>query len=154
MIHHSDIRVATEQDAVVVGSALRPYDLLELRSVTVRPPVDAILDAMRASWWTRTWEVDGKPVCVFGVASRTFTSDTGCPWLLATPLVERHSAGFMRRIPPHLNEMRAMFRVLENHVLADNNRTVKWLERLGFVMGDPKPWGRLELPFRRFELRS
>ena len=73
--------------------------------------------------------------------------------MLGTDLVEKHSKAFLRRNKAYLSEMAQGFDTLENYVDARNEVSKKWLEWLGFEIGEPEPMGVLGLPFHKFEMR-
>lgn len=94
--------------------------------------------------------VDGQVAAIFGVARRSAVSAVGVPWLLGTDLVDKVPVALIRKSRVYVERMERAFPVMENHVLAENLRSVGWLKSLGFDMQEPKPYGAFGEPFIRF----
>ncbi len=78
-------------------------------------------------------------------------SDTGQPWLLTSPAIERVKVSFLRIAREELAAMLAVRRRLENYVAADYGRAIRLLEALGFTVEAPKPMGlKSGALFRKF----
>jgi hypothetical protein len=117
--------------------------------------------ALRKSfvWSTSCWaglvdEGDGPQVaCIFGVAPINLLARKGSPWMLGTPLIERHALPFLRRNRWGISTMLAMYNHLENYVDVRNTAAIAWLRWLGFRFDDPAPHGVEGRAFMRFEMR-
>jgi hypothetical protein len=96
--------------------------------------------------------VDGVPEMLFGICRRSQLSDVGVPWLLGTDVVDRHQFAF-RRSREYFRRFERAFPVMENHALAENFITLRWLQWLGFDMSEPQPYGVFGVPFVRFGRR-
>ena len=96
---------------------------------------------------------EGRVICMFGVGSDGFLSDRGSPWLLGSDLVEAHWRLFVRLSRKYLAAILELYPNLANAVDARATTTVRWLEWLGFTVGDPTLPGRDGNMFRVFEMR-
>lgn len=93
--------------------------------------------------------VDGELAAIIGVTRLTDT--VGVPWMLGTPVLDRHARVLVRRTPEYIARMLAAFPYLLNYVHAKNTTSVRWLRRLGFTLSAPEPFGPFSEPFHRFE---
>jgi len=103
---------------------------------------------------TYTWAGlrDGKVICVFGVASPSVLSGEGVPWMIGSHDLDKCAKGFLPRSRVVLNHMLDLYPHLENYVDARNTRAIRWLRWLGFKIHDAQPYGKMGLPFHRFEM--
>lgn len=148
---HSIIHAQPEH-AVLIAPLLRTVDLREIAAMTPLRPSHALINAVRDSMMAWSWFHDERIVAIFGVSSTSLVTQSGSPWMVATPEIVRHRFYFIRNCRMYVNYMRSMFPFLWNCAAADNHDTLRWLEWLGFHIGDPEPMGRKLEPFRRFEI--
>lgn len=110
---------------------------------------------MRNSLMCRTALVDGEVAAIWGLAVNfrqgvSLLSDTGTPWLLTSPAIERLPVAFIRE---GKREVEAMLRIksrLESHVAADYIEAVRLLKILGFTLDDEIVMGLNGVRFQRF----
>ena len=131
-----EVRPATPADGYALAAALRPADIAEARA-SGHEPTAAIQDSIRASSTAMAGLVNGELACVFGVTPVSLLGGIGCPWLLGTPVLDRHSRVLVRLAPKYIWMMLARFPHLVNHVHADHTESVRWLRRLGFRFSEP-----------------
>lgn len=133
-----------------VAAGMRQIDVDECWAALHLAPLEALLRCVAASARIEAIEVEGVTAGIAGV--QPIAARVGCPWLLATPQIERRPrdvlvlagawlAGVMRDYPRLVNF------VDDRHVTGR-----RWLEKLGFDVGEPQPYGPDGLPFRRFEM--
>jgi hypothetical protein len=96
---------------------------------------------------------DGELACVLGVAPLSVVSGIGSPWMIGTPVLDRHQRVLVRQTPEYISKMLKAFPHLVNYVYAQNTTSVRWLRRLGFTLHDAEPYGALGEPFHKFEMR-
>jgi len=94
----------------------------------------------------------GEPAALVGVSTLSFLYNTGCPWMLATPSANRYRRAFIECANAYTQAMLSEYRSLENFVDARNTRSVAWLQRIGFELSEPEPYGALGLPFHPFRI--
>jgi len=134
-----------------VAENLRLTDRREIYYLSLMSPWPAI--KATASMAVAAWTVlhDGEPAAIFGVNRKTLTSEIGTPWLLGTDVLDR-AGGIALAVQSrvYFERMAAAFPMLENWALAENRRTLQYLEWLGFAMDEPMPRGPFGASFVRF----
>ncbi|WP_445505062.1 hypothetical protein [Microvirga sp. G4-2] len=148
-----EVRPATAEDISAIVANIREADRRECLAQTMLPPADALAATMNSA--LRAWVglVDGVPACLFGVSrSSTLTPEWGRPWLVGTPLLERHERAFLRRNKAYISEFISIAPKLENWVDMRNEKAVRWLAWLGFKIHDAEPHGPLGRLFHRFTM--
>ena len=93
-----------------------------------------------------------EPVAVLGISTVSLLYNTGCPWMLATPHVDRYRRAFIEAGRFYTQSMLSEYDALENHVDARNVKSIAWLKRIGFQISAPVPYGALEYPFHPFRI--
>jgi len=131
----------------------RPEDVAELWAVAHRTPEACLEGGLAVSpiCWTATWQ--GRPMAMFGVSPAAMIGGVGCPWMVGTVDLDRHSYAIMRQCRPLLARMLEVFPHLVNFVDIRNVRAIRWLRALGFTFDPAAPHGAEGLPFFRFEMR-
>lgn len=143
---------ATPEHAMAVGAAARPADRAELWASHRVSPRRAIEVGIMVSPDARTALFDGVPACVFGVNPGSMLGGAAAPWMVGTALLERYPLAFLRRSRPVVAAWAARYTAMRNYVDARNTLAVAWLRWLGFVIGDPAPYGVDQLPFHPFSM--
>lgn len=148
-----EIVPAQAEHIIALAPRLRPADVAELWAGSRSEPEDALIRAVRIS--TEGWAgvVDGETICLFGVAPLSVLGGRGSPWMLGTDGVDRHALTFLRRCRAVVAGWRSVYPVLENVVDERNTAAHRWLRWLGFTLGDPRPHGPDEMPFRPFHMK-
>lgn len=142
----------TPEHVAYVAERMRQADVDEVRASANLGPLEALEVSVRVSDPALTGLLDGEPVCIFGVASRSLLSDAGVPWMLGTGGVERHAAGFLRRSRKVVAGWLDRFDTLENFVDSRNTKSIAWLRWLGFTIHPPQPHGPFKVPFHHFTM--
>ena len=90
--------------------------------------------------------VDGVPAFVGGVVAAD-DAETGRVWMMATPAVDRAKKFYLRETRRQVGLMLEMFNRLETKVSVEYPRSLRWLEWLGFKIGEAVEMnGRLVRP--------
>ena len=133
-----------------IAANIRQIDRKEIYYFGTLQPLPAI--RMTAANAVAAWTVlvDDVPAMMFGINRRSHLSQVGVPWLLATDEVEKHPMRFAYASKVYFDRMVRAFPKMENHVLAENKVTIRWLKWLGFDMEEPAPFGAFQAHFRRF----
>ncbi len=146
---------ATDAHALDMAPRLRAADREEVAASSGRSPLEALRYSLAASSHAvSALDPVGRVVCMFGVGVVDLMGGVGAPWLLGSDLMADHRREFARRSRAYLPLMLAHYPNLENAVDARHVEAIRWLEWLGFTIGDPKPIGRSGAMFRPFEMRS
>lgn len=148
----SELVPATEAHARAMAPRMRESDVREVQASCGYAPLQALLDALAVSSWARALLFDGEVAALVGVAP-TGHALIGSAWLLGTEAIREHKREFLGLCRPTLEEMLELCPVLCNYVDARNEVSLRWLARLGAVLGAPEPYGAEGLPFVPFLLR-
>ncbi len=142
---------ATEEHAHEMALVMREADREEVWASGHFTPLEALLVSLEASPEPKAGLADGKVFCMYVIGQQTLVSNWGCPWLLTAEDLPNHAREFLRRNKEYMVEVRSKYRLLLNYVDARNTMSVRWLIWLGFLVGEPQPFGvenRLFRPFR------
>lgn len=144
---------ATQADVEHVARNLRAADRAELlamhgpgsdmvallhQSAGITPGLTAMLAADT-----------GEPLCVFGVAPIPGTL-AGCPWMLGTDRAQRFGRELVVHGRAYVERWAKEFTSLQNFVHAENTRSIRWLQALGFHVGEHQVVGGFGGVFRHF----
>lgn len=133
---------------------IRQADIDELWAANRVSPAYALRRGIACSTLSWTGTVDGRPVCIFGVAPASLLGSVGVPWMIGTQEIDSHAKAFLRRNKAYVEHMAELYNYLVNFVDARNTRAIGWLKWLGFTILEAKPHGPDGLPFHRFEMRA
>lgn len=147
--HHS--LPATIAHVYTLAARMRREDQAEMEAAGLDARV-ALRKTFRAALIRETIFVDGEIAAMWGMGGDAL-SDTGTPWLLTTPAVERVPVSFVREGRKNVATMLRIKPILVNYVDARYARACRFVEALGFVLEPPAPFGPKGALFRRFELR-
>ena len=131
------IEDARPEHIPAIALDMRLADMREVWASERRSPAQALVNALGRSSLAWTCIIDDFPAFMWGVARvGTLMSQTGAPWLLATPVIEQRRVipEFLRQCPAYVERMQARFPRLENYVHARNRLSVRWLRWLGFTV--------------------
>lgn len=149
-----EIVPATEEHCRALAKVMRADDVREIWASHRSKPYEALRHSAMVSRDTKTGVVDGRPVCMFGVAPRGSTlAPFGSPWLLGAEELPQHGRAFLRLNRAWVAEQMEIYSLLENWIDARNVVSIRWLKWLGFAIFEPTPFGPDQLPFHRFEMR-
>lgn len=149
------IRHAHFRDATQLAPVLRAADRAEIYATSGREPVEALKQSIYASQIAYAAEDQDGCFALFGCSSPSAVATVGHPWLLgADRLTTTHRRMFVAETKRFLAAIRTRFDFLVNYVDARNTTSIHWLQRNGFTIFEPEPWGVLGAPFHRFEWRT
>lgn len=141
----------TKAHVASVASRMRECDRREIWAASHSRPRASLQRGVACSSLTLTGLVEGRPVCILGVAPVSLLTGVGTPWMLATSGLERAARPMLRLSLPIVEAMNERFPTLVNYVDARNMKTIRWLDWLGFHVEPAAPHGADGLPFHRFE---
>lgn len=122
---------------------MRPADVAECAALGVEP-LFAVLESMRVSASSVAILIDGHVAAVGGYRLEPcplLAPRSAVAWVLTSGVVERHPIAFHRTVREWLAAMGEHVDVLWNQVDARHVSSLRWLERLGFKLSEPKPLG-------------
>lgn len=134
-----------------VATRMREIDRLEC-AISGHSPKEALRLSLRSSLLAWTAKIDGRPEAMFGVSTVSLLGQEGSPWLLLTDEGARQAKSLVRDGRRYSDAMQAAFPLLANLVHADNHVAIRWLQRLGYGIGEPFDAGGHAM--RRFERRG
>lgn len=139
-----------ESDLDRLAARMREMDRRECELIAGLPPRQALAECVANSEGRAMLaEIDGEPVCVFGVSEASMLGGDGYPWMLCAEGVERHARALLVLTPRFLGEMRAQYERLSNVVHAHNRAAIAFIRWCGFKLGESfQVKGE---PFVRFE---
>jgi hypothetical protein len=148
------IRPATAGDARTLYKNLREADRQECEAYGPHDIAGMIERSVRRSDPCWAALADGQLGCIIGAAPLSLLGGLGSPWMLGTPVLDRHSRILMRAAPRYISVMLQAYPHLVNFVHAKNSTSVHWLRRLGFTLHAAEPYGPLGEPFHKFEMKA
>lgn len=95
--------------------------------------------AMSAEAWAVTF--DGEPAVLFGVIPISLLQGYGSPWVLTTPVIERHRKTFYRLSREVVTRLREHYPMLGSSIYHKFGKSLRWARKLGFEVKDPHPCG-------------
>lgn len=148
------VRKPTEEDVEYIIEHVRPEDAAELDALdgsTIRESLDETPDLLNVS---QVWEVDGKPVCIFGVTPMAGPLSTGIIWMLATTDFHKHARTFAGHCRKVVKEMIKGYGYIFNYIHSENRVSIVWLKSLGFKIRDGQQLGHKGATFHKFEMNN
>jgi hypothetical protein len=154
MVDRAIVRKPTEEDVEYLIEHIRPEDAAEIDALdgsTIRDSLNETPDLYNCS---QVWEVDGKPVAIFGVTPQPGPYPTGVVWLLATSDFHKHTREFAGNCREIMKNMIKGYGYLFNYIHAENRVSIRWLKSLGFTILDGIPLGHKGAIFHKFEMKN
>ena len=148
------IHKATALDAFYLGYAMREEDRAEVKASGGYTPEAAALRSIQASTeaWAAEW--DGEIVACWGVVELNPLTRYGVVWALTGKLVEAHPKLFYKGSKEVVRDLRTRYSLLVNAVDARYARALRWVERLGFEVGESRSYGVEGRPFHPIALKG
>lgn len=133
---------------------IRPEDVAEVDALdgsTIKRSLDETPDLLDNSM---VWEVDGKPVAIFGVTPMKGPMRVGVIWLLGTTEFHKYTRKFARYCKEVFKELIKGYGYVFNYVHNENTVSIEWLKWLGFQIHDGRPLGHKGAIFHKFEMKN
>jgi len=148
------MRIVPVTEALVqdLGRNLRAIDKREIMEATGLSPRRGLLHSVNTSVTAYAALQGSRVFAIYGCAQSPKRADTGCPWLLGSPLLDTQQRRALITVAPGaIQEMHQMFPRLENYVSAENYLARRWLLWAGFQMVEHvQHYGVQNRPFIRF----
>lgn len=131
---------------------LRPRDVDEVRATSGDDVWGALSRALSASDdpVALRCPATGALIAIFGAAPFSLLSDVGSPWLLGTDVMDVYPKEILKDARRYIDFISERYPRQMNYVDARNEPSIRWLERIGFTIDPPVPYGVEGRPFHRF----
>lgn len=152
----AEIVPATQAHAAELSPLVRQADRDEFMAASGQTADEVLADGLFMSSSVWAGMLDGRVVCMFGVAPMPDCPGVGVPWMVGSTRLDECAAVFLRqcRRSGIIRRMLESYPVLINAVDCRNERAIAWLKWLGFSFDKPIPYGVSGLPFQVFEMRA
>lgn len=137
-------------DVVELVDNMRAADRKECELATGMDAMGAVQISIGFSDRVAAVRVDGKLACIYGVCPSVLDNRIGIPWMLGTPEMDRWPTVILKVSRACVEDMLKTYHEILNWVHADNTRSIAWLKRLGFEVGEPAPYGPRGAQFCQF----
>lgn len=117
-----------------IAVKMRAIDVEECLHVGLTPK-GALRQGLSTSETCWTVKLNGVPVAMFGVVPVSAMEGRGRVWMLMTNDAMKHRRAILRMGRIYTEALQRHYRILENYVHAENEATIRWLSRLGYVVG-------------------
>jgi hypothetical protein len=148
------VREPTKEDVEYLVEHIRPEDAAELDALhgsTVKSALEETPDLLTSS---KVWEVDGKPVAIFGVTRQFGPMSVGVIWLLGTTEFHKYTKKFARYCKEVFDDLISGYSYVFNYIHSENKTSIEWLKWLGFKIHEGQPVGHQGAIFHKFEMKN
>lgn len=145
------IRKPNEEDVKYFDKHARQADKDEVFLFSGKTIGETLEDIPGITQNTHVWEVEGKPVAIFGVSS---WEDNDVIWLLATDDFEEYKGTFRTDCKKVFEELIKDYNYLYNYVHAEHKKAIRWLKWLRADILEPQPIGLGGALFCKFEFKN
>lgn len=159
MAGNVEVRWPTAQDIADLVADMRPADRAELEASIGRGVDQAGMLADVIARSSHAWAilVNGRLGMIGGLfpMGTLAGGEEAQPWMMATTAMERAPGTLMKVALRYLSVMKGCYPRLSNHVDARNEKSIRWLRRIGFIVHTHTvPFGPYGMPFHPFEMNS
>ncbi len=120
-------------------------------------PVDAVVQAVDTSphkWVGRIRLGDESTlIAAWGVMPHPHDPEVGIPWLAATDALDERPTVLLSYVRRYWRVIKGLYPEIQNYVLAENEKSIRLLEHLGFTLEPHAPHGANGRLYRRFHWR-
>ena len=119
-----------------IAARMRSDDIAECAAFG-RTPKSALRLGLMGSSHVLTAKLNGRPEAMMGIVVTSAISGEGTPWMLGSDEIYRHPKA-MLTLGPHVLALwgRDSSKSWSNLVSAENARSIRFLRRIGFHIGD------------------
>lgn len=148
------IRPTEPDDVNLLIENLRKSDRAECEAYGSPEIATEIRLSVLSSYLCWSAFADGELGCIIGVSPISMLGGVGSPWMLGTPVLDKHRRVLVRLAPGYIATMLESFPHLMNFVHAKNTSSIRWLKALGFAIHPALPYRRLGEMFHPFEKKA
>lgn len=125
---------ARPQHIGTIAHRMREIDKRECEMMG-HTPKSALRTGILGSTIAWTVKIDGRPEAMMGATPLNFLEGRGRAWLLMTDEAAKQHKALLRLGRIYTAAMHREYPVLVNWVHAENDKTIRWLSRLGYAVG-------------------
>jgi len=114
-----------------VAANMRSEDVREVFELGGFSPFEALESSLSHPGISYTAMFDDEPAAIFGVVHPSLMAAVGIPWLLGTPLLEKHWRAFAKASRLVIDALKGDYPVMTNIAHAENRLSMRWLRWLG-----------------------
>lgn len=144
----------TDEGVRHIAETMREHDRREIWLAARETPLSSLQKGVKISDRIAMLVIDDEPCSIFGLVVNDILTGHGTPWLLSSESILNHKREFLLQSPVVLDEMLNMCETLVNYVHVENEFSIRWLNRIGFVLDDPSPYGACGAMFHKFHMRA
>jgi hypothetical protein len=132
---------ATPELAAQMAPLLRAEDCDEVLAAKRWTPIEALLHSLEVTPNPWALLIGGAPVAMWGVEPVCAHAGVGVAWMLGTSEIGKHRLLFWRLCLEEVARLLRSWNVLINWIDARYEKSLRWAQRLGFVLDEPRPFG-------------
>lgn len=117
-----------------IAGRMREWDRTECAALG-RSPKEGLRIGLRTSAKPVTILIDGRPEAMLGVVTNSLLDRSGTIWMLATDEIYRRKRELVTFGPLIVDELIQGYREVGNVVAVENEKAVRFMRRLGFIVG-------------------
>lgn len=144
----------TLEHVIHIANHMRAADAAEVWASSRKTPLEAMLSGFKYSDRSIVVMVNDEPCAMIGLVIQSILTGTGVVWMLGSDESMNHRKLFLELSPPVIKEMLDVCPMLFNYVHADNKKSIRWLQWLGFTIESPKAHGVEGELFHKFYLEK
>lgn len=139
-MYNGELTIETAQlgDLRDMSTRLRRSDEVELWELGRTKPLSALVQSHELSFPSSyVAKIDDVPIAAFG-AFAPAVGRHASPWMLGTDDIARHGKLLLTMSNKFLAHLLAKYSLLRNVVHAENHQSIRYLEAVGFDIGEPE----------------
>lgn len=141
-----------ESSITHVADEMRQADIDELWASQKVSPIDGLRSSISLSDYACPLILNDKVVGIFGLVKADGVGADGVPWFLGTDEVDENPVAFIKASKKIVEAMQTWCPGLMNYVHAENEKSIRFLKKLGFTVAEePEPIGVEGQLFYKFE---
>lgn len=141
-------------DIEYLAANLRQEEVREIWASHLQTPEELLPGLVERSFDVYTAHNKDTIVAITGVTPLSLVGGWASPWLLTADTLVGHPRLLLIGTRIMLDKWKSDYVLLENHVDARYEQSIRWAKWAGFTVHEPQPYGPLGLPFHRIEIRS
>lgn len=117
-----------------IANRMRAIDVEEC-AVFDMTPKEALRNGIQTAALAWTVKINGRPEAMFGATTISLLGSSARVWLLMTDEAAKQRRALVRLGKIYTRAMHLHYDRLENLVHAHNDKSIRWLARLGYAIG-------------------